>query len=145
MIKLRQLFSFGGRTSRIGYWRTQIGLLLVMAAFWCGGLVLADATGAGAWSAVALAGCAPVYWLALALLFRRLPDRNKSAWWLLPFQATPLALAIVGPQQLAKAGDLIAGLVVLADVVLVLWAFVEIGLLRGTRGPNRYGPDPQSA
>lgn len=142
MAKLRQLFSFKGRTSRLGYWRTQIGLLLAMALVWCGGLMLADVTGVGAWSAVALAGCAPIYWLALALLFRRLHDRDKSAWWLVPFQAAPLVLAIVGPQQLAKAGELVAGLLVLADVVFVVWGFVEIGLLRGARGPNRYGPEP---
>jgi len=25
-----------------------------------------------------------------------------------------------------------------------VWAFVELGCLRGTVGPNRYGPDPLS-
>jgi uncharacterized membrane protein YhaH (DUF805 family) len=24
----------------------------------------------------------------------------------------------------------------------MLWLFVEIGFLSGTKGPNRYGPDP---
>jgi uncharacterized membrane protein YhaH (DUF805 family) len=28
---------------------------------------------------------------------------------------------------------------------ITVWAFVEIGCLRGTVGPNRYGPDPLSA
>jgi uncharacterized membrane protein YhaH (DUF805 family) len=28
-------------------------------------------------------------------------------------------------------------------IVLVdLWALIELGFLRGTRGPNRFGPDP---
>jgi uncharacterized membrane protein YhaH (DUF805 family) len=31
---------------------------------------------------------------------------------------------------------------VFAASVLMLWLFVEIGFLKGTQGPNRYGPDP---
>jgi uncharacterized membrane protein YhaH (DUF805 family) len=26
--------------------------------------------------------------------------------------------------------------------VLGIWGFVELGCLRGTAGPNRFGPDP---
>ena len=29
--------------------------------------------------------------------------------------------------------------------VVALWFFVELGCLRGTVGPNRYGPDPLAA
>jgi uncharacterized membrane protein YhaH (DUF805 family) len=31
---------------------------------------------------------------------------------------------------------------VFAASVLMFWLFVEIGFLKGTQGPNRYGPDP---
>jgi uncharacterized membrane protein YhaH (DUF805 family) len=31
---------------------------------------------------------------------------------------------------------------VIAASVLMMWLFIEIGFLRGTQGPNRYGPDP---
>jgi uncharacterized membrane protein YhaH (DUF805 family) len=34
---------------------------------------------------------------------------------------------------------LIFGLVIL---VLSLWGLIELGFLRGTVGPNQYGPDP---
>ena len=27
---------------------------------------------------------------------------------------------------------------------VMIWAIVELGFLRGTRGPNKYGPDPIS-
>ena len=30
----------------------------------------------------------------------------------------------------------------LAAFAVGVWAFVELGCLRGTIGPNRYGPDP---
>jgi uncharacterized membrane protein YhaH (DUF805 family) len=30
----------------------------------------------------------------------------------------------------------------LAGFAISIWACVELGCLRGTAGPNRYGPDP---
>jgi uncharacterized membrane protein YhaH (DUF805 family) len=27
-------------------------------------------------------------------------------------------------------------------MAIVIWAFVELGCLPGTSGPNQYGPDP---
>ena len=32
----------------------------------------------------------------------------------------------------------------LISFAIAVWGFVEIGCLRGTVGPNRYGPDPLS-
>jgi uncharacterized membrane protein YhaH (DUF805 family) len=41
----------------------------------------------------------------------------------------------------ANAGDVVflCGFVAFA---LYIWGFVEMGCLRGTVGPNRFGPDP---
>jgi uncharacterized membrane protein YhaH (DUF805 family) len=33
----------------------------------------------------------------------------------------------------------VAGLV---SLIISIWALVELGFLRGTPGPNQYGPDP---
>ncbi len=30
----------------------------------------------------------------------------------------------------------------LGSFAISIWGFVEIGCLRGTEGPNQYGPDP---
>jgi uncharacterized membrane protein YhaH (DUF805 family) len=30
----------------------------------------------------------------------------------------------------------------LAAGIIAIWGFVELGCLRGTPGPNQYGPDP---
>jgi uncharacterized membrane protein YhaH (DUF805 family) len=72
-----------------------------------------------------------------AVSIKRLHDRNKSGWWMLPFVgATGLythfgdMLGVVAP---------FAGLVVF---VLFLWGFVEMAFLKGTSGYNRFGPDP---
>lgn len=60
--------------------------------------------------------------VALAMLYpsivvtiRRWHDRDKSGWWVL-LSLVPLIGAI--------------------------WTLVECGCLRGTPGPNRFGPDP---
>jgi uncharacterized membrane protein YhaH (DUF805 family) len=29
-------------------------------------------------------------------------------------------------------------------LVVAVWLFIELGFLRGTRGDNRFGPDPLS-
>jgi uncharacterized membrane protein YhaH (DUF805 family) len=144
MSKLQQMFSFNGRTSRLGYWRTQITLLLAAALFWCGGFLLADVTGVGAWSAIALGGAILIYLPVIALLFRRLHDRNKSGWWLLALYLAPFAISVAlnAEPNLGEVATLVLSLIGLA---LWLWGFVEIGLRRGTPGPNRYGPDPQAA
>jgi uncharacterized membrane protein YhaH (DUF805 family) len=30
----------------------------------------------------------------------------------------------------------------LIGAAIAIWALIEIGFLRGTKGPNNYGPDP---
>ena len=79
-------------------------------------------------------------WLLLptvSVSTRRLHDRNLSGWW----QVLPLAAVLPA----------IAGAVLGADALLVLAgsaaALASLGLLvvyvlKGTTGPNRFGPDP---
>jgi uncharacterized membrane protein YhaH (DUF805 family) len=80
-------------------------------------------------------------WIGLAVATKRLHDRNKSAWWLVPFYALPVVLDGAG-----NAVDAIMGIVLsLASLAISIWALVELGFLRGTPGPNAYGPDPLGA
>ena len=53
---------------------------------------------------------------SIAISFRRLHDIDRTAWWIL------LTFTLIGV------------------VVLIYWAF-----LKGTTGPNQYGPDPLAA
>jgi uncharacterized membrane protein YhaH (DUF805 family) len=89
------------------------------------------------------AGGTPIFIAAIRILaattLKRLHDRNKSGWWIVPF--------FLAPNLLHKAGDwlgdsYLAGFVMLFMLALSLWGFVEMLCLRGTRGPNRFGPDP---
>ena len=144
MRKITHYFSFSGRTSRVAYWRTQIPLLLFLGICWCAGFLLAESTGVDVLSGLGLIAALPVFWAAVALLFRRLHDRNKSGWWLVPFYLAPSILALIAKAMLDKGGTLMAGLAALGELTLWLWAFVELGLLSGTRGKNRFGPDPHA-
>jgi uncharacterized membrane protein YhaH (DUF805 family) len=56
----------------------------------------------------------PAFWMSIAAGAKRCHDRNRSGWFQLLW------------------------LVPLVN----LWVLVEIWFLRGTAGPNRFGPDP---
>jgi uncharacterized membrane protein YhaH (DUF805 family) len=98
-----------------------------------------------------------VAFLAAALLgipigVKRLHDRNKSGQWLFLFYLVPTLLNGLGGASGswmhvnglgAMSGLLMfSGLVSLVALAVSVWSLVELGMLRGTDGPNQYGPDP---
>src|SRR5262245_56570034 len=137
------LFSFQGRLNRKPYWLT---LLATIAVFLLVAVVAVTLSmsgtgvlGEAAMLALPVLLYMPFGWICLALGAKRLHDRDKSAWWLVVFLFVPGMLERVA----ARMGD--AGFVVqLAGLAISIWAFVEMGCLRGTEGPNRFGPDPLS-
>ncbi len=82
----------------------------------------------------------PMLWIGLAVAAKRLHDRGKSAWWLLPFYALPAVLDGIG-SAIGGIGLLLS----LASMAISIWALIELGFLRGTPGANAYGPDPLGA
>jgi uncharacterized membrane protein YhaH (DUF805 family) len=111
------LFSFQGRIGRCDFWLTSLPLGLVhfvVESFLDGAAKNSDGV---ALTAVLL--CLvwlPVFvWASLATQVKRWHDRDRSGWMVL-INLIPL----VGP----------------------LWAFIELGFLRGTVGANRFGRDP---
>lgn len=145
MKKLARYFSFMGRSSRLGFWRTQIPLLLILAVFWSAGFMLAESTGVDWLSALGLVAFVPVQWAGAALLFRRLHDRNKSAWWIVPFYVAPLMIVLAARAPLDQGAKAVVELLSLPALALLLWGYAEIGFMSGTRGKNRFGPDPRGA
>ena len=70
---------------------------------------------------------------------KRLHDRNRSGWWIVPFFVLP----IFSDRIVEPLGDSIfASTTSAALLILCIWGFVEMGFLRGTSGPNQFGPDP---
>jgi uncharacterized membrane protein YhaH (DUF805 family) len=90
-------------------------------------------------------------WLAFALSAKRLHDRDRTGWWLI-WQLLTLILAVIlvvvavaVPQEQRAVWYALVGAACLTAVVISVWLFVQIGFLRGTQGPNRFGPDPLGA
>ena len=80
-------------------------------------------------SAIGWVVCA---WPYLAAGFKRCHDRDKSGLWYVGWTAGCLGFwiaAIMVQPLLAWLGNLIA-----------LWTLVEMGFIKGTPGPNRFGP-----
>jgi uncharacterized membrane protein YhaH (DUF805 family) len=135
---LRYLVTPWGRVSRRAYWTFGVisPLLLALALYQI-------------WEASP--EYAPVQWLVIALWacsayvcvifdIRRLHDRNRSGWWLLAYTVFGTAIDII--RDFGHPWSDIAWMI----SVIVSFAFIwELCVRRGTRGPNKYGPDPLAA
>ena len=113
--------SFDGRIGRQQWW---LGTIVLMVASWIISFVIQmfagapdPATGQMNMGAliVLLVVMIPFIYASIALSVKRWHDRGKSGWWYL---------------------------IVLVPLIGGIWALVENGFLRGTEGPNQYGPDP---
>jgi uncharacterized membrane protein YhaH (DUF805 family) len=140
----RLCFSFQGRINRAKYWL----VVLVISAIFVAFVLIAAAAQSWALGILAALLFIPTLVASLAITVKRLHDREKSAWWLLVFYLLPSVLEGAGKGMEETAvgegwASLLPALVLLiAAIVLSIWAFVELGCLRGTIGENRYGPDP---
>jgi uncharacterized membrane protein YhaH (DUF805 family) len=138
------LFSFRGRLNRKPYWMTVIATMVIIVLLLLLVLVMIREQRfevAGLTVIILIILYIPLIWIGLAIGAKRLHDRDKSAWWLLVFYALPGILSTAG-NEIEGLGFIILHII---SFGITVWAFVELGCLRGTRGPNRYGPDPLSA
>jgi uncharacterized membrane protein YhaH (DUF805 family) len=78
---------------------------------------------------------------SLAVGVKRLHDRDKSGWWIVLFYIVPSALIEIGA-MIDPTRTTVGLMLALVALLIIIWAIVELGCLRGTRGPNRFGPDP---
>lgn len=127
LMPYKRYFDFSGRSRRKEYWMFVLLFVIVYAV--CYALIFTGmpsvdpATGqmTGGGGALSMIGSAILLIFALgsfipslAVVVRRLHDQDKSGWFIL------------------------LGLVPLANIVLLVFMFLE-----GTKGPNRFGPDPK--
>ena len=131
-----------GRLSRRRYHRRLIRMLLLFVLSVSVAILAAslDARFTGlAIVGVTLAGTAA--FLAVATI-RRLHDRGRTGWWMLPDLVVTLA-GFAPIETFADAYPLPVIVATLAMTGFNLWFFVETVCRRGTPGPNRYGPEPE--
>jgi uncharacterized membrane protein YhaH (DUF805 family) len=144
------LFGFRGRINRGKYWLAVLIIIVVSVAMALLSTVL-DPNSIALQVLNVVVGIATIV-VSLAIALKRLHDRNKSGWWLLLYYFFPGVLigaaVVFGYMGLSdgSAGDsVISGALMIVAGLLYIWAFVELGCLRGTVGPNQYGPDPLAA
>lgn len=109
------LTSFEGRINRAKFWA---GVGVIIAAGILANLIdmlLGFPIGDTGFGIVGAVVGLLSFYLAIALYAKRWHDRDKSGWWTLI-----ILVPLLGP----------------------IWILVELGILEGTRGPNRFGPDP---
>ena len=149
-MKLGKLFfSFRGRLNRAKYWLS----VLVFALGWQTSVILDNRMGLSAVGAIILLATVVS---SVSIAIRRLHDRNRSGWWLLLFYLAPSALiaaavilsiqgseaSVATIRQGIVAGSGLALLFAFSAITIWIWGFIELGLRRGTAGPNRFGNDP---
>ncbi|QFT78436.1 DUF805 domain-containing protein [Erythrobacter sp. THAF29] len=122
LMPLRRYADFSGRSRRKEYWMFVLFqiIVLVFMAILVGITGGFDESGASTFGSIMLIICGIVYLglffiPGLAVTVRRFHDQDKSGWFIL-LQFIPY----------------VGGLIVLVFMCL-----------EGTRGPNRYGPDPK--
>jgi uncharacterized membrane protein YhaH (DUF805 family) len=116
---LRRLLWVSGRSGRLEWWIIE-ALVIAAYAAWDSANELLWRLGIGDWPtrfAVLLGLFAPVFWLNVASSVRRLHDRNRSGWWVLPY-----AFPLLGQ----------------------LWQFIECGFLPPRHANNRFDPANRS-
>jgi uncharacterized membrane protein YhaH (DUF805 family) len=138
------LFAMSGRINRGKYW---LGILFTILGLIALGIIAVilymvggDSLGMILAGIVGLAALAFSIFTTLGLMSKRLHDREKSAWWILVFGLLPSVLSVAG-QALGGIGAVLA----LVSFAISVWGLVELGCLKGTTGPNQYGPDPLPA
>lgn len=143
MARILRYLSFRGRANRQLYWLTALSIVGLFFAVAIVSIVLAIVPLLGGLIMIPVWGALLVAVVANGV--RRLHDRNRSAWWLLLFYVVPAILSI--PARLAQYGPddgfaAAAMLLALLGLPFSIWGLVELGFLKGTSGPNRFGEDP---
>jgi len=109
--------SLEGRIGRQNFWT---GVLVMIAGSIIAAVldsIIGTRTETGIGIIGIIYGIAMIY-PGIMLYAKRWHDRGKSGWW-----------TLIG----------------LIPIIGSIWIFVELGLLKGTEGPNQYGPDPVAA
>lgn len=93
--------------------------------FWIGNLILTVINVVGTLVGLAVGGAVgnlislifslAILYPGICIAIKRCHDRDKSGWWFC---------------------------IIFIPIVGIIWYIIEFGFLRGTEGPNRFGPDP---
>jgi uncharacterized membrane protein YhaH (DUF805 family) len=132
------LSSFEGRIGRQMFW---IAMLAITVAEILAHIVAEAVQGDRLSAIIDLAFTYPEF----AIAAKRAHDRNLPLWLLVVFFAGGAVLDLLTVLELTGSQEepsVLSLLIAVPFTVLGLALLIELGLRRGTVGPNQYGPDP---
>lgn len=130
--------SFSGRLNRKPYWIAAIVLSIAGIVLQ---LLVTFLLGQLAGFVVGVIFLYPSF----ALTVKRAHDRNRPTWLIGAFFVLMVLITLLTPPDIEQMEASPSTPFLLAAVVwfvMSLFFLIDLGFLRGTVGPNRYGPDP---
>lgn len=135
-------FTFDGRISRRTYWL----YFMVPSVLLSWGLQALDAAlfGMGTLGIFYLVSFLPLTYLGVVGFWKRLHDLDIPGWYIPVGYGSFIVGAMLTGAAWAVVGELALLLAVPLVVVGILsfWYSLKASFIRGTTGPNRFGPDP---
>ena len=137
---------FNGRLNRQAWWISAIilGVVSIVLSFILG--LVIPSGGADFNSIMAAAGWKGlIVWIIigypyLAITIKRRHDRNSNGYDAVGFWVLVLVYYIV--LGLGLSQSIIGSILGLIFLIYGIYIFVVVGCLKGSAGPNQYGPDP---
>ena len=167
IMPLKRYADFSGRSRRKEYWMFLLFNILIGIGFTLLSVIVGGTAAAVGGESAALAAGGSMGIIAilqfivnlvllipsLAVGVRRLHDTNRSGWWLFaPVIGYVVLIAgligaglfTLGPGATPNFGSMFAVIAIGGLLALVLAILILVFMcLEGTRGPNRFGPDPK--
>ena len=155
-LPLKRYAEFSGRSRRMEFWM----FALFQIILWCIFMVLALAVmgsalmagGRGSVGGLMAAGGSAMILFAIGLIIalalfipglavavRRLHDTDRSGWWVGGYILLAVANNIITRATGSASLGMILSLVTLVYAIMLIVFYC----LDGTKGPNKYGPDPK--
>src|SRR5690348_1749215 len=135
------LTSFEGRIGRKTFW---IAIAILVAAEILAHFIAETLQGDRLSAIIDLAFTYPEF----AIAAKRANDRDLPIWILIVFFGGGAVLDLLTVLGLAGSNEqpsMVSLFIAIPFTVMLVALMIELGLRRGTIGPNRYGPDPVSS
>lgn len=126
-------FSYAGRIARKDYWIGFVIILLLLSALVTFFSAYFSSTGGDATDRVFTYLLFALFlWVHFSVTVKRLHDLNRPTWHYIFYGLLPLFLMMM----------VIYPTLSVIGFAVWLWTKYRLGFIRGTEGPNDYGPDP---
>jgi uncharacterized membrane protein YhaH (DUF805 family) len=136
---------FEGRIGRLQFWVATILVILIILAILFASLWIVGESDLTVIRLNRLIITLVFLYPLLAVWVKRLHDRNRPGYMVIVFLVPWLLhqimnlLGVTGDPLLLTSIDLVF---IGVNIVIGIWFVVDLGILRGTKGTNKYGPDP---